>query len=198
MINETTKEAVKANKLAELKQFTATQNNIVLTAELIAHMAIKDVLWIAYKQAVKDSIEEGNYKFDDRGGNDPFVLTFNDKFYSDNTYRMQGVGLYGKDEYNGSDADKHNNDMNKRTRDKGMVHAENTMCIIDTKIRELERNLVKSIEHITSIDIDMLYGEKREKLIQLTLQLMVPCAAKMNKADRTKIEKSVYSNFLNK
>jgi hypothetical protein len=213
MIQETTKEAVKANKIKELKQFSATQDNIILTAKLMAHMALQDVLYDAYIKICAKVVEDGNYKFDQKfyegkygemrdekehPSDRKFIYRPNKKYFTDNAYHMAGVGTYRTEAYNTSDASKYSEEVHKRTQDSGMIEGQNTICMINYKIIQLERELMHAMQPITQIDPSSIYGDKREKLIDLSLKIMGNSVANMNKAERTKIEKEVYNNYLSK
>jgi hypothetical protein len=190
-----TQKTAKASKIEALKALTPASEQVKTTLKIFAHLALRDVLWNHYKIILKRVTTQKQY-FDSDGN--VFEARFNDKFFAENTYTLQGVDLYGKPEYNGSQADLYHNEMDRQTKDFGMIHGVNTICVIDEKIRSLQNELLAQMMPITDINPIDVYGDARKQLIEITMKMLGPLVGQIDQLTVEANKRKVYDEFLTK
>jgi hypothetical protein len=200
--------------------FKPTQAQILAAHDVFIMMAIQDQSNELKRKIYTAVCDAHQFKFDRRyyeqerilklAEKDPsirkqypedrnFILRFHDYRgeLMDNTHDMDGVGLYGKDEYHGSDADIFEIAVDVASKEIGCVHGADFSCVISEELRKARHGLIQAMEPITQIDIDKatMNMNNYHKLIELSLKLLAPHVDKMNADEREKRQMAKHAEY---
>lgn len=157
-------------------KFNPTKEQISAAEDVFIALALSRVIKPIFENLETELLATGNYHYSEECYTAEWAKRCNypaDRIILDrkDICQMAGLKELNTPEYMGTDCERFYNDLNFLTKDK-FVYAENTDCMADNRLRELQRDLIivtRPIHGLNIDDITML--EDYKKLIELTLNL---------------------------
>ncbi len=160
------------------RTFTPDQRQIKAAATVIVAKAFHETVKPIYEKIEREVLESGSFKYDDYYYNEPRLNLKPDETIKDpkRAYMMAGLKEYCYNENATNDAAKFYSEVRRKMQNAGFIHGENAEAKASWELVCAERELIAAMFPITKIDNEMASStlETRAKLIDLTLNLLVP------------------------